>query len=205
MRSAEVAELRAFAEIDAMQPQWAAYVAQTCQGDAPHAGMAQLYVEVAPANAVFALVDAAVKNADVRLGLQVVERQFGTLELHGRDPASVRTAGDVVLERLRLSRADAVPPEVIAQETITRVDAGQAQLVNRLRSASLLLENETMFVLELAPAAYVACAANEAEKRAPVKLVYAAALGASGRLIISGTDDVVAEGRAAALAALSKS
>ena len=33
-----------------MQPQWAAYVAQTCQGDPPAAGFAQLYVEVAPAN-----------------------------------------------------------------------------------------------------------------------------------------------------------
>ena len=39
-------ELRAFVEIDALQPQWAAYVAQTCQGDPPLAGMAQLYVEV---------------------------------------------------------------------------------------------------------------------------------------------------------------
>jgi hypothetical protein len=82
-----VVDLRAFVEIDAMQPQWAAYVAQTCQGDPPQAGMAQLYVEVAPANAVFSLVDVAVKNADVRCGLQAVERQFGTLELHGRDPA----------------------------------------------------------------------------------------------------------------------
>src|SRR5262245_52808847 len=159
-----------------MQPQWAAYVAQTCQGDPPSAGMAQLYVEVAPANSVFALVDAAVKNADVRSALQVVERQYGTLELHGRDPASVRTAADVVLERLRLARDDRARPDVIAAETITRVSAGQAQLVNRLRSASLLLEDETMFVLELAPAAYVAAAANAAEKHAPVKLVYAAML-----------------------------
>ena len=95
-------ELRAFVEIDALQPQWAAYVAQTCQGDPPLAGMAQLYVEVAPANTVFALVDAAVKNADVRSALQVVERQYGTLELHGHDPASVKTAGDVILEQLRV-------------------------------------------------------------------------------------------------------
>jgi hypothetical protein len=197
-----VPELRAFVEIDAMQPQWAAYVAQTCQGDPPSAGMAQLYVEVAPANAVFALVDAAVKNAEVRAGVQVVERQYGTLELHGRDPASVRTAADVVLERLGLSRADASTPEVVATETITRVDANQAQLVNRLRSASLLLENETMFLLELAPAAYVAAAANEAEKHAPVKLVYAAVLGATGRLIVSGRDDEVAEARTAALGAV---
>jgi hypothetical protein len=197
-----VAELRAYVEIDAAQPQWAAYVAQTCQGDPPSAGMAQLYVEVAPANSVFALVDAAVKNADVRSALQVVERQYGTLELHGRDPASVQTAANVVLERLRLTRDDRVRPDVIASETITRVSAGQAQLVNRLRSASLLLENETIFVLELAPAAYVAAAANAAEKHAPVKLVYAAMLGATGRLILSGRDDEIAEGRTAALAAV---
>jgi hypothetical protein len=197
-----LADLRAFVEIDAMQPQWAAYVAQTCEGDPPHAGMAQLYVEVAPANIVFTLVDVAVKNADVRSALQVVERQYGTLELHGRDPASIRTAADAVLERLRVTRNDRALPEVIAAETITRVGANQAQLVNRLRSASLLLENETMFVLELAPAAYVAAAANEAEKRAGVKLVYAAMLGATGRLIVSGRDDEVAEARAAALEAL---
>jgi hypothetical protein len=197
-----VAELRAFVEIDTAQPQWAAYVAQTCQGDPPSAGMAQLYVEVAPANSVFALVDAALKNADVRSALQVVERQYGTLELHGRDPASVRTAADVVLERLGLTREDRARPEVVAAETITRVSAGQAQLVNRLRSASLLLEDETMFVLELAPAAYVAAAANAAERHAPVKLVYAAMLGASGRLILAGRDDAIAEARAAAMSAL---
>jgi len=63
------AELRAWVEIDSMQPQWAAYVAQTCQGDPPHAGMAQLYVEVAPASRVFALVNAAVKHARVRSAL----------------------------------------------------------------------------------------------------------------------------------------
>ncbi len=195
-------DLRAFVEIDALQPQWAAYVAQTCQGDPPLAGMAQLYVEVAPANAIFALVDAAVKNAGVQSALQVVERQYGTLELHGRDPSSVRTAGDVVLERLGLGREDRTRPEVIAQETVTRVGANQAQLVNRLRSANLLLENETMFVLELQPAAYVAAAANAAEKHTPVKLVYAAMLGATGRLILSGKDDEIAEARAAAMAAL---
>ena len=107
----------------------------------------------------------------------------------------------MILERLQLTRADATRPEIVASETITRVDANQAQLVNRLRSASLLLESETMFLLELQPAAYVAVAANEAEKRARVKLVYAAVLGASGRMIVSGRDDEVAEARTAALAA----
>ena len=114
----------------------------------------------------------------------------------------MRVAAEAILERLRLSRDDAVRPEVVAQETVTRVGANQAQLINRLRSANLLLEDETMFLLELQPAAYVAVAANEAEKRAPVKLVYAAMLGATGRLIVSGTDDAVAEARSAALATI---
>jgi len=185
-----------------MQPQWAAYVAQTCQGDPPAAGFAQLYVEVAPANEVFSLVNAAVKNADVRSGLQVVERQYGTLELHGRDPLAVREAAGAVLERLKLTAADARRPEVVASELVTRVHANQAQLVNRMRGANLLLEDETMFLIEATPAAYVAAAANRAEKRAPVKLIYAALLGATGRLIMSGRDAEAVEGYHAALEAL---
>jgi hypothetical protein len=197
-----VPELRAFVEIDAMQPQWAAYVAQTCQGDPPWAGMAELYVEVTPATEVFSLVNAAVKNADVRAGLQVVERQYGTLELHGRDPFAVREAGRAMLEQLGLTASEALAPEVVSSELVTRVHANQAQLINRMRVASLLLQDETMFLIEASPAAYIARAANAAEKQAPVKLVYAALLGATGRLIMSGRDAEAVEGYHAALAAL---
>ncbi len=197
------AELRAWVEIDSMQPQWAAYVAQTCQGDPPHAGMAQLYVEVAPASRVFALVNAAVKHARVRSALQVVERQYGTLELHGSDPSVVRQAGAAVLELLGATPADRVPPEVVSHEIVTRVDPNQAQLVNRMRVANLLLEDDTMFLIEVAPAAYAAAAANAAEKQAPVKLVYAAMLGATGRLIMADrSPEVVNEAYLAALAAV---
>jgi hypothetical protein len=197
------AELRAWVEIDSMQPQWAAYVAQTCQGDPPHAGMAQLYVEVAPASRVFALVNAAVKHARVRSALQVVERQYGTLELHGADPSVVRQAGAAVLELLGATAADRELPQVVSHEIVTRVDPNQAQLVNRMRVANLLLEDETMFLIEVAPAAYAAAAANAAEKQAPVKLVYAAMLGATGRLIMADrSPEVVNEAYLAALAAV---
>ncbi|HEX2376901.1 MAG TPA: hypothetical protein VHI30_05005 [Gaiellales bacterium] len=196
-------ELRAWVEIDSMQPQWAAYVAQTCQGDPPHAGMAQLYVEVAPASRVFALVNAAVKHARVRSALQVVERQYGTLELHGSDPSVVRQAGAAVLELLSASATDREPPQVVSHEVVTRVDPNQAQLVNRMRVANLLLEDETMFLVEVAPAAYAAAAANAAEKQAPVKLVYASMLGATGRLIMADrSPEVVNEAYLAALAAV---
>ena len=200
------AELRAWVEIDSMQSQWAAYVAQTCQGDPPHAGMAQLYVEVAPASRVFALVNAAVKHARVRSALQVVERQYGTLELHGADPSVVRQAGSAVLELLGASATDRELPQVVSHEIVTRVDPNQAQLVNRMRVANLLLEDETMFLIEVAPATYVAAAANAAEKQAPVKLVYAAMLGATGRLIMAHrSPEVVNEAYLAALAAVGAS
>jgi hypothetical protein len=196
-------ELRAWVEIDSMQPQWAAHVAQTCQGDPPHAGMAQLYVEVAPASRVFALVNAAVKHARVRSALQVVERQYGTLELHGSDPSVVRQAGAAVLEVLGATATDREPPQVVSHEVVTRVDPNQAQLVNRMRVANLLLEDETMFLVEVAPAAYAAAAANAAEKQAPVKLVYASMLGATGRLIMADrSPEVVNEAYLAALAAV---
>jgi hypothetical protein len=178
-------------------------VAQTCQGDPPHAGMAQLYVEVAPASRVFALVNAAVKHARVRSALQVVERQYGTLELHGSDPSVVRQAGAAVLELLSASATDREPPQVVSHEVVTRVDPNQAQLVNRMRVANLLLEDETMFLVEVAPAAYAAAAANAAEKQAPVKLVYASMLGATGRLIMADrSPEVVNEAYLAALAAV---
>ena len=197
------AELRAWVEIDSMQPQWAAYVAQTCQGDPPHAGMAQLYVEVAPASRVFALVNAAVKHARVRSALQVVERQYGTLELHGADPSVVRQAGAAVLELLGATATDRELPQVVSHEIVTRVDPNQAQLVNRMRVANLLLEDETMFLIEVAPAAYAAAAANAAEKQAPVKLVYAAMLGATGRLVMADrSPEAVNEAYLAALAAV---
>jgi ethanolamine utilization microcompartment shell protein EutS len=164
--------------------------------------MAQLYVEVAPANDVFALVDVAVKSADVRPGLQVVERQYGTLEVHGQSLSDVRHAGETILQRIGAALGQRATPEIVATATVARVEASQAQLVNRMGVASLLVEGEAMFALEATPAAYVALAANEAEKHAPVKLVYAATLGASGRLIVAGDDAAASEARRAALDAL---
>ena len=57
-------QLRTFALIDRMQPQCAAHIAATCQGDVPVAGMSELFVEVAPGNEVFRVADIALKAAD---------------------------------------------------------------------------------------------------------------------------------------------
>ena len=58
--------LRTYAFIDRLQPQCAAHIAATCQGDVPVAGMAELFVEMSPGNEVFHVADVALKAASVR-------------------------------------------------------------------------------------------------------------------------------------------
>jgi hypothetical protein len=75
-------ELRTFVFIDAMQPQFASFVATTARGYLPVEREASLFVEIAPGIAINKVTDTALKNTDVRPGVQVVERAYGLLEVH---------------------------------------------------------------------------------------------------------------------------
>ncbi|MCX7309007.1 MAG: hypothetical protein NTZ72_14110 [Afipia sp.] len=192
-------QLRAYFFIDRMQPQYAAYFGTVTSGDIPVAGMAQLYVEVAPGNEVFRVVDIALKATDVKPGVQIVEREFGVLEVHSESQESVREAGRTILERLGMKEEDRIRPKVASVQVITNVSPYQAQLINRSRRGSMLVPGESLFVLEVTPAAYVDIAANEAEKSANVRLVDLRDVGRFGRLFMAGTE---AEARTAQLASV---
>ena len=195
-------QLRTYAFIDRMQPQAAAHVAATCQGDVPVAGMAELYLEVAPGNEIFRCADVALKAADVRPALQVVEREFGLLEIHSKNQAEVVAAGRAVLDHLQLAESDRVKPKVASAMFVTNVNPYQAQLINKWRKGNLLIPGRSLYVLEVAPAAYVTLAANEAEKAADISIVEVRALGRFGRLFISGTESDVQAAATAATEAL---
>ena len=184
-------QLRTYAFIDRMQPQAAAHVAATCQGDVPVAGMSELYIEVAPGNEIFRCADIALKAADVRPALQVVER--GSIDMGEAPPwqAEVTAAGQAVLEYLQLSEIDRIKPTVASAMFVTNVNPYQAQLINKWRKGNLLIPGRSLYVLEVAPAAYVALASNEAEKAADISIVEVRALGRFGRLFISGTESDV--------------
>jgi len=194
--------LRTWAFIDRMQRQAAAHVAATCQGDVPVAGMSELFVEVAPGNEVFRVADIALKAADVRPALQIVEREFGLLEIHSAQQAEVIAAGDAILSFLGLTEKDRVKPKIASIQFITNVSPYQAQLLNKWRKGSLMLPGDSLFILEVAPAAYVSLAANEAEKAATITLVENRAVGRFGRMFISGTESEVKAARDAAVEAL---
>jgi ethanolamine utilization microcompartment shell protein EutL len=194
--------LRTYAFIDRLQPQCAAHIAATCQGDVPLAGNAELFIEMAPGNEVFHVADVALKAADVKPALQIIEREFGLLELHANSQAEVLAAGSAVLAELGLTEEDRVKPEIASAQFITNVHPYQAQLLNKFRKGALLIPGESLFVLEMAPAAYAGLAANEAEKAADIKVVEIRAVGRFGRVFLSGSESDVAQAREAAIAGL---
>ena len=194
--------LRTYAFIDRLQPQCAAHIAATCQGDVPLAGNAELFIEMAPGNEVFHIADVALKAADVKPALQIIEREFGLLELHSSSQAEVLAAGAAVLAELGLTEEDRVKPEIASAQFITNVHPYQAQLLNKFRKGALLIPGQSLFVLENSPAAYAGLAANEAETAADIAVVEIRAVGRFGRVFLAGTESDVASAREAAIAGL---
>lgn len=195
-------QLRAYCYLDRMQPQYAGFVGTITQGDLPVEGMASLYVEMAPGNWVFRVVDIAVKATDAKPGAQIVEREFGMFEIHSLSQEDVIQAGLMVLDQLGLKMTDRKKPEIASVQVITNVNPYQAQLLNRFSRGMMLVPGQTMLVMECAPAAYINLAVNEAEKAAPVNLMHVSSVGRFGRMWMSGTEADMVAARDAATTAL---
>jgi len=195
-------DLRTLCFLDVLQPQLAGFFQTVASGFQPLAGQSALLVEVAPGIAINALTDAALKHTRVLPGMQIVERSYGLLEVHHFDQGDVRAAADAILERAECRLEDRMKPSVVSREIITGIDGHQAMLVNRMRHGQLLLEGETLYVLECRPAGYAALAANEAEKAAQINLLEVVTFGAFGRLYLGGREEEVAQAAAAAERAL---
>lgn len=195
-------DLRAFAIIDQLQPQFVGFIGSTALGYYPVAGQSAFFVEIAPGIEINSITNLVLKKAKVKPGAMVVERTFGMLEVHGDTPADVREAADALLSSLELKEEDRLKPKIVASDMVDRMDARMTQIVNRFRNASMILEDDSMYVLEMAPAGYAGFAANEAEKAAGVKLIHVTVFGASGRLYLAGERSEVLAAREAAEKAL---
>ena len=195
-------DLRAYVFLDSIQPQYAAYLGTVAKGFLPIAGMASLYVEISPGIEINRITDIALKSTNVTPGMQIVERLYGMLEIHSNSQADVRQAGQAILEALDLKEEDRWKPKIYSQQVIRRVDDHQTQLINRMRFGNMIIPGETLFVMEVAPAAYAALAANEAEKAADVQLLDVRPFGAFGRLYMAGSEAEIDSAAEAATAAI---
>jgi hypothetical protein len=109
-------------------------------------------------------------------------------------------AASAVLDQLEASPGDAMRPKVLASKIVAGVDHLHAFLINRSKRGHMALAGDSLFVLEMQPAAYAILATNEAEKAADIKVVDYRMMGATGRVYLTGAD---ADLRAAADAAIS--
>jgi len=195
-------DLRAYVFLDSLQPQFASFQATISKGYLPKVGQASLFVEIAPGMAINQLTDIALKSTDVTPGMQIVERQFGMLEIHSDSQADVRQAGQAILDSLGLKEQDRHQPRVVSNEVVRHIEDTQSMLINRMRHGNMILSGQTLFVLEVEPAGYAALAANEAEKAADINILEVRAVGSFGRVYIGGEEKDVVVAHDAAVQAI---
>jgi hypothetical protein len=195
-------ELRSYVYLDRLQSQHAAYIGTVSSGFLPLPGDASLWIEISPGVEINRIMDIALKAAVVRPAVQFVERLYGLMEIHSSNQGEVKAASNAVLSYLGVDIKDRLKPQIVSSQIIRNIDAYQAQLINRSRNGQMLLAGQTLYVLEVQPAAYAALAANEAEKAALINIVQISAIGSFGRLYLGGEERDIIAGSAAALNAL---
>ncbi len=195
-------DLRSYVFLDSLQPQYAAFLGTVAQGFLPLAGDASLFVEISPGIEINRLTDVALKAVQVKPAMQIVERDYGLLEIHSPIQAETRAGGAAILEAIGLKETDRIKPKILSSQIVRRIDDHQAQLINRMRHGQLLIPGQTLYVLECEPAAYAALAANEAEKAAAINVLEVRAFGSMGRVYLGGEERDIDVGWRAAVAAL---
>ncbi len=195
-------ELRSYVYLDRLQPQHASYIGTVALGFLPLPGDASLWIEISPGIEINRITDVALKATSVRPGVQFVERLYGLLEIHSSRQGDTQTAGKAILDALGVPMSDRLKPQVVSSQIIRNIDAHQAQLINRNRRGQMLLAGQTLYVLEVQPAAYAALAANEAEKAALINILQVQAVGSFGRLYLGGEERDILAGSSAALEAI---
>lgn len=198
MTSAKGFELRTLTFIDSLQPQLAQYIAKDNRVYDPAEYDAALLIEIAPAMEIHSMIDIALKSTAVRLGSVVTERQFGLMMAHHGDQGEVMEAGNAVLRETGLTENDRAETKILTEKTIRSVEQDHAIMFTGVAKGNMVLAGESVFILEATPAAYLMIACNEALKAANIKLIDLKPFGATGRLIMSGTESEIDSGAEAA-------
>jgi hypothetical protein len=191
-------DLRSYIILDKLQPQFASFLGTVAQGFLPVENMASLWVEISPGIEINRITDIALKSTNVTPGMQVVERLYGLLEIHSMSQADVRQAGASILQALEIQEEDRHKPRVLSSQTIRHVDDYQTQLINRMRHGNMILAGQTLYIMEIEPAAYASFAANEAEKAAEINILEVRAFGSFGRVYLGGEERDIDVARPAA-------
>ena len=195
-------ELRSYVFLDSLQSQHSAFLGTVARGFLPLPNDASLWIEISPGIEINRITDVALKSTGVKPAMQIVERLYGLLEVHSESQAEVRAAGAAILEALGVNEEDRLKPKVVSSQIIRHVDPHQVQLINRMRHGHMITAGQTLYVMEVQPAAYAALATNEAEKRADLNVLEVRAYGSFGRVYLGGEERDIMAGYQAAVDAI---
>lgn len=180
--------LRTYSFIDSYQPQLAQYIAKDNRVYDPAEYDAALFLEIHPAMEIHAMIDLALKATRVRLGVVITERQYGQMEIHHPDQGEVLAAGEAVLKATGLSEDDKAKCKITTDKIIRSIEPDHGIAFTALGGGNMVIPGESVLIMECEPAAYMAYICNEGLKASNVKLNLITTWGASGRLILSGTE-----------------
>lgn len=98
-----------------------------------------------------------------------------------------------VLDGIDSKATDQLAPSILFEDIIEDLSDQHAIILNRSRSASMLVPGTSLLLYEMSPALFACVAANEAERAAPNAVLNdVQMMGVSGRVFMSGeTDDLV--------------
>ena len=195
-------QLRTYIFIDQMQPQLAQFIAKDNRVYDPKEYDAAIMLELAPAMEIHRMIDLALKSTSVRLGSVVTERRYGLMQIQHEDQGEVMAAGSAVLSQTGLTPNDRARLEILTNMIIRGIEQDHAIYFTGTSKGNMVLADESVFILEVTPAAYLTLAANEALKAANVKLVTIRPFGATGRLVLSGPEAEIDVAKEAALSSL---
>ncbi len=197
-------EMRTYVFVDQLQPQLAQFIAKDNRVYDPAEYDAALMLELAPAMEIHRMIDLALKSTKVRLGSVVTERHFGMMQIQHADQGEVIEAGEAVLRQTGLTKYDRARITIATNMIIRGIEQDHAIYFTGTSKGYMVLANESVFILEITPAAYLLIAANEALKAADIKLISIRPFGATGRLVMSGPESEIDSAAEAALAILDR-
>ncbi|HMR05600.1 MAG TPA: hypothetical protein PKA88_07470 [Polyangiaceae bacterium] len=195
-------ELRTYIFIDQLQPQLAQFIAKDNRVYDPKEYDAAIMLELAPAMEIHRMIDLALKSTRVRLGSVVTERNYGLMQIQHEDQGEVKAAGEAVLAQTGLKPSDRSKLEILTNMIIRGIEQDHAIFFTGTSKGNMVLANDSVFILEVAPAAYLTIAANEALKAARVQLNEIRPYGATGRLVMNGPESEIDSAAEAALGIL---
>lgn len=193
-------QVGAYTIIDKLQPKTASYLSIASRsGSLTLPGTAMLIMEVMPTGLIESVANVALKACDGIANVFQLDGRVGYLAISSQSVDEVREAGRMVLDRLELEPPSLENRKVVASELVSRIDPQHAFITNKLKSGSMCVPGESLFIMECQPAPETVRAVNEAEKAADIKVVDFRFTGSMGRMILSGRDEEIRVAQNAAL------